>query len=137
MVESIPLLRHHLSQWIEATNLSQQCQNVVQERRQQLTLVKEAMTMGRNHTLYSVIKRYGTYKRAKEAREKAKQALRDKMEECQKHISMHNVSVVCSLLMNREYYSQSAAKSRRQVLIYLIALVSELRLKAICSLLYL
>lgn len=52
--------------------------------------------MGRNHALYSVIKRYNSFKRARDAHEKAKTGLKEKIEECEKQINMHNVSS-CSL----------------------------------------
>lgn len=54
--------------------------------------------MGRNHILYSVIKRYQTYKRAKEAHENSKLGLEEKIEECQKHSNMHNVRIFHVLL---------------------------------------
>ena len=78
---------------MEATEATQQAQGLLQDRHQQLALVKEAQAMGRNHALYSVIKRYNTYKRAKDALEKAKCGLKEKIEECQKHMSMHSVSI--------------------------------------------
>lgn len=48
--------------------------------------------MGRNHPLYSVIKRYNSFKRARDAHEKAKAGLKEKIEDCEKQINMHNVS---------------------------------------------
>lgn len=48
--------------------------------------------MGRNHALYSVVKRYNSFKRARDSHEKAKTGLREKIEECEKQINMHNVS---------------------------------------------
>lgn len=48
--------------------------------------------MGRNHALYSVVNRYNLFKRARDAHEKAKAGLKDKIEECEKQINMHNVS---------------------------------------------
>ena len=93
MVKTFPQLCHHLNNWIKATEETQVCQGLLQDRHQQLALVKEAQAMGRNHVLYSVIKRYHTYKRAKDALEKAKAGLKEKVDECQKHINMHNVSI--------------------------------------------
>lgn len=56
--------------------------------------------MGRNHALYSVVKRYNSFKRARDSHEKAKAGLREKIEECEKQINMHNVSnmqhTICS-----------------------------------------
>lgn len=48
--------------------------------------------MGRNHALYSIVKRYSSFKMARDAHEKAKAGLREKIEECEKQINMHNVS---------------------------------------------
>lgn len=48
--------------------------------------------MGRNHALYSVVKRYNSFKRARDSHEKAKAGLKEKIEECEKQINMHNVS---------------------------------------------
>lgn len=53
--------------------------------------MKEAQAMGRSHALYSVVKRYGAFKRARDARDRAKAGLLEKIEECEKHINMHNV----------------------------------------------
>jgi len=48
--------------------------------------------MGRNHALYTVVKRYNAFKRTRDAHEKAKTGLKEKIEECEKQINMHNVS---------------------------------------------
>lgn len=93
LVQVFPLLCHHMNNWMEATEATQQCQGLLQDRHQQLALVKEAQAMGRNHALYSVIKRYNTYKRTKDALEKAKTGLKDKIDECQKQINMHNIAL--------------------------------------------
>lgn len=87
-----PSLCHHLNGWVEATDITRQCQDLLQDRHQQLALVKEAQAMGRNHPLYSVIKRYNSFKRARDAHEKAKAGLKEKIEDCEKQINMHNVS---------------------------------------------
>lgn len=90
-MKSLPLLCRYLVCWLETTEATRQCQDLLQDRHQQLALVKEAQAMGRNHALYSVVKRYNTFKRAKDAHEKAKMALKEKMEECEKQINMHRV----------------------------------------------
>jgi len=92
LARNFPLLCHHLNSWIEATEASRQCQDLLQDRHQQLALVKEAQAMGRNHALYSVVKRYNAFKRTRDAHEKAKTGLKEKIEECEKQINMHNVS---------------------------------------------
>lgn len=93
MAKILPLLCHHLNCWIETTEALRQCQDLLQDRHQQLALVKEAQAMGRNHALYSVVNRYNSFKRARDAHEKAKAGLKDKIEECEKQINMHNVSL--------------------------------------------
>ncbi|XP_035721238.1 serine/threonine-protein kinase SMG1-like isoform X1 [Vespa mandarinia] len=93
LVKTFPLLCHHLTCWIEATEASQQCQDLLQDRHQQLALVKEAQAMGRNHALYSVVKRYNTFKRARDAHEKARIGLKEKIDECEKQINMHNIAL--------------------------------------------
>lgn len=92
MVKIFPSLCHHLNCWVEATEITRQCQDLLQDRHQQLALVKEAQAMGRNHPLYSVIKRYNSFKRARDAHEKAKTGLKEKIDDCEKQINMHNVS---------------------------------------------
>lgn len=52
--------------------------------------------MGRSHGLYTVVKRYNSFKRARDAHEKAKAGLKEKIEECEKQINMHNVSFFSS-----------------------------------------
>ncbi|XP_015595300.1 serine/threonine-protein kinase SMG1 [Cephus cinctus] len=91
--EAFPSLCHQLTRWIEATEALQLCQDLLQDRHQQLALVKEAQAMGRNHALYTVVKRYNTFKRARDAHEKAKAGLKEKIEECEKHINMHNIAL--------------------------------------------
>lgn len=107
MVKIFPLLCHQLNCWIEAIDITRQCQDLLQDRHQQLALVKEAQAMGRNHPLYSVIKRYNSFKRARDAHEKAKSGLKEKIEDCEKQINMHNVSlfdISCSLIFSNFYY---------------------------------
>ncbi|XP_066595255.1 serine/threonine-protein kinase SMG1 isoform X2 [Prorops nasuta] len=93
LIKVFPLLCHHLNCWIETVEASQQCRDLLQDRHQQLALVKEAQAMGRNHSLYSVVKRYSTYKKAKDAHEKAKAGLKEKIDECGKQITMHNIAL--------------------------------------------
>lgn len=107
MVKIFPLLCHQLNCWVEAIDITRQCQDLLQDRHQQLALVKEAQAMGRNHPLYSVIKRYNSFKRARDAHEKAKSGLKEKIEDCEKQINMHNVSlfdISCSLIFSNFYY---------------------------------
>jgi len=92
LAKIFPLLCHNLLCWVEAIEASRQCQDLLQDRHQQLALVKEAQAMGRSHSLYTVVKRYNSFKRARDAHEKAKAGLKEKIEECEKQINMHNVS---------------------------------------------
>ncbi|KOC68709.1 Serine/threonine-protein kinase SMG1 [Habropoda laboriosa] len=93
LVKIFPSLCHHLNCWVEATDASRQCQDLLQDRHQQLALVKEAQAMGRSHLLYSVIKRYNSFKRARDAHEKAKAGLKEKIDDCEKQINMHNMAL--------------------------------------------
>ncbi|KAJ8664855.1 hypothetical protein QAD02_006517 [Eretmocerus hayati] len=93
LVKSFPLLEDTLNRWIEACEASRQCQESLQDRHRQLALVKEAQAMGRNHTLYSLVKRYNAFKRAKDVLEKAKIGLKERIEECQKQINTHNIAL--------------------------------------------
>ncbi|KYQ50767.1 Serine/threonine-protein kinase SMG1 [Trachymyrmex zeteki] len=93
LAKTLPLLCHHLNSWIEATEASRQCQDLLQDRHQQLALVKEAQAIGRNHALYSLVKRYNSFKRARDSHEKAKAGLKEKIEECEKQINMHNIAL--------------------------------------------
>lgn len=93
LAKILPLLCHHLNCWIETTEASRQCQDLLQDRHQQLALVKEAQAMGRNHALYSIVNRYNSFKRARDAHEKAKAGLKDKIDECEKQINMHNIAL--------------------------------------------
>ncbi|XP_076757575.1 serine/threonine-protein kinase Smg1 isoform X3 [Xylocopa sonorina] len=94
LMKIFPSLCHHLNCWVEATDATRQCQELLQDRHQQLALVKEAQAMGRNHPLYTVIKRYNSFKRARDAHEKAKAGLKEKIEDCEKQINMHNMALL-------------------------------------------
>ncbi|KAG7209878.1 hypothetical protein KM043_011480 [Ampulex compressa] len=93
LAKAFPSLCQHLNTWIEATEATRQCQDLLQDRHQQLALVKEAQAMGRSHALYSVVKRYNMFKRARDAHEKAKSGLKEWIEECEKQINMHNLAL--------------------------------------------
>ncbi|XP_044575793.1 serine/threonine-protein kinase SMG1 isoform X2 [Cotesia glomerata] len=93
MIRALPILSCHLAEWLETNESLRQCQDLLQDRHQQLSLVKEAQAIGRNHALYSVVNRYNAINRAKDAYEKAQLGLKEKMEECEKQISMHNIAL--------------------------------------------
>ncbi|XP_031845911.1 serine/threonine-protein kinase Smg1 isoform X3 [Nomia melanderi] len=93
LIKVFPSLCHRLNCWIDASQVTRQCQELLQDRHQQLALVKEAQAMGRNHPLYSVTKRYNSFKRARDTHEKAKAALKEKIEDCEKQINMHNLAL--------------------------------------------
>ncbi|KZC05708.1 Serine/threonine-protein kinase SMG1 [Dufourea novaeangliae] len=93
LMKVFPSLCHRLNCWMDATEVTRQCQDLLQDRHQQLALVKEAQAMGRNHPLYTVIKRYNSFKRARDAHEKAKGALKERIEDSEKQINMHNLSL--------------------------------------------
>ncbi|XP_043258587.1 serine/threonine-protein kinase SMG1 isoform X3 [Colletes gigas] len=93
LMKVFPALCHRLNCWVDAIDATRQCQDLLQDRHQQLALVKEAQAMGRNHPLYSVIKRYNSFKRARDAHEKAKTGLKERIEDCEKQINMHNLAL--------------------------------------------
>ncbi|XP_034948666.1 serine/threonine-protein kinase SMG1 isoform X2 [Chelonus insularis] len=93
MMKTLPMLSHQLAEWMETNDSLRQCQDSLQERHQQLNLVKEAQTIGKNHSLYSVVKRYNACKKARDAHEKAKCGLQKKIEECEKQINIHNMAL--------------------------------------------
>ncbi|XP_076649018.1 serine/threonine-protein kinase Smg1 isoform X2 [Halictus rubicundus] len=93
LIKVFPSLCHRLNCWMDASEITRQCRELLQDRHQQLALVKEAQAMGRNHPLYSVIKRYNSFKRARDAHEKAKAALKERIEDCEKQINMHNLAL--------------------------------------------
>ena len=81
---------------MEAYEASRQCQDSLQDRHHQLALVKEAQAMGRSHALYSVLKRYNSFKRCKDVVEKSRSGLEERIEKCEKQITSHNVSITTS-----------------------------------------
>ncbi|XP_011302537.1 serine/threonine-protein kinase SMG1 isoform X2 [Fopius arisanus] len=93
MLRNLPALSRQLEEWLETHEATRQCQDLLQDRHQQLGLIKEAQAIGRSHGLYSVIKRYSTFKRARDAHDKAKLCLEEKMQECEKQMSMHNMAL--------------------------------------------
>ena len=88
----LPLLSHELTVWLETMETSKRCQDLLQDRHQQLRLVKEAQAIGPSHSLYTVKRRFATFKRARDVHEAARAGLKEKMEECEKQMAMHNVS---------------------------------------------
>ncbi|XP_015127883.1 serine/threonine-protein kinase SMG1 [Diachasma alloeum] len=93
MLRNLPALSRQLEEWLKTHEATRQCQDLLQDRHQQLGLIKEAQAIGRSHGLYSVIKRYNTFKRTRDAHEKAKVSLQEKMEECEKQIGMHTMAL--------------------------------------------
>ncbi|KAK0173761.1 hypothetical protein PV328_006909 [Microctonus aethiopoides] len=93
IVLTLSKLSQLLALWLGTFENARQCQDLLQDRHQQLGLVKEAQAIGKSHSLYSVIKRYNTFKRARDVHEKAKAGLREKIEECDKQINMHNIAL--------------------------------------------
>lgn len=110
-------LCHRLDCWVDTIEATRQCQDLLQDRHQQLALVKEAQAMGRNHPLYSVIKRYNSFKRARNAHEKAKSGLKEKIEDCEKQINMHNVRKF-SFFFQYSFVIRTVVIHRKKVLLY-------------------
>ncbi|XP_063980993.1 serine/threonine-protein kinase SMG1 [Diachasmimorpha longicaudata] len=93
MLKNLSALSKQLDEWLKTQEAIRQSQDLLQDRHQQMALIKEAQAIGRRHDLYSVVKRYNTVKRTKDAHEKAKACLQEKMEECEKQISMHAMAL--------------------------------------------
>lgn len=64
----------------------------LQDFHQQMALLKEAEA-NQSHPLYTLYARYTQYKLVKETQEEAKTALREKMEDCEKHLNLHKVGI--------------------------------------------
>jgi hypothetical protein len=63
-----------------------------------MALVKEAEAHGPSgqHPLYTLATRYAKHRRARDAQEKACAALREKIEDCEKHLNLHKVTKTLS-----------------------------------------
>ncbi|XP_058794779.1 serine/threonine-protein kinase SMG1 [Phymastichus coffea] len=93
LAAAFPVLAQRLGCWIELGEGARHCQEQLQDRHRQLALVKEAQAMGKSHALYSLVKRYNTAKRAQDLLEQAKLGLQERLDDCHKHISSHNLAL--------------------------------------------
>jgi PI-3-kinase-related kinase SMG-1 len=82
-----------LNQWLEAQRCMKGAEESLQDCHQQMALVKEAEAHGPSgqHPLYTLATRYAKHHRAHDAQEKARTALREKIEDCEKHLNLHKV----------------------------------------------
>jgi len=82
-----------LNQWLEVQGCMKVAKESLQDCHQQMTLVKEAEAYGPSaqHPLYTLATRYAKHCRARDAQEKARAALREKIEDCEKHLNLHKV----------------------------------------------
>jgi hypothetical protein len=82
-----------LNQWLEAQRCMKGAEESLQDCHQQMALVKEAEAHGPSgqHPLYTLATRYAKHRRAYDAQEKARAALREKIEDCDKHLNLHKV----------------------------------------------
>ncbi|PNF25688.1 hypothetical protein B7P43_G16147, partial [Cryptotermes secundus] len=84
-----------LNQWLEAQRCMKEAEESLQDCHQQMALVKEAEAHGPSgqHPLYTLATRYAKHRRAHDAREKARAALTEKIEDCEKHLNLHKVAL--------------------------------------------
>ena len=82
-----------LNQWLEVQGCMKIAKESLQDCHQQMTLVKEAEAYGPSaqHPLYTLAARYTKHCRARDAQEKACTVLREKIEDCEKHLNLHKV----------------------------------------------
>ena len=66
----------------------------LQDCHQQMALVKEAEAHGPSaqHPLYTLATRYAKHRRARDALDKAQSTLKEKIEDCEKHLNLHKVT---------------------------------------------
>lgn len=82
-----------LNQWLEVQGCMKVAKESLQDCHQQMTLVKEAEAYGPSaqHPLYTLAARYAKHCCARDAQDKARAALREKIEDCEKHLNLHKV----------------------------------------------
>jgi PI-3-kinase-related kinase SMG-1 len=83
-----------LNQWLEAQRCMKGAEESLQDCHQQMALVKEAEAHcpSGQHPLYTLAARYAKHRRAHDAQEKACAALREKIDDCEKHLNLHKVT---------------------------------------------
>lgn len=101
LLAAIVELVSKLNQWLEVQGHIKVAKESLQDCHQQMALVKEAEAHGPSaqHPLYTLSTRYAKHRRARDAIEKACVALREKIEDCEKHLNLHKVTE-SSLLQN-------------------------------------
>lgn len=89
-----------LNQWLEVQGRIKIAKESLQDCHQQMALVKEAEAHGPSaqHPLYTLATRYAKHRRARDAQEKACVALKEKIEDCEKHLNLHKVLDTSELL---------------------------------------
>uniref|UniRef100_A0ABD2W8V2 non-specific serine/threonine protein kinase n=2 Tax=Trichogramma kaykai TaxID=54128 RepID=A0ABD2W8V2_9HYME len=91
-----PALISVLATWIETYNVNKQWQNTIQERYMQLDLVQEAQNAkpGKEpHPLFTLLKRYDTFKTAMDSKELAMHNMRELQNLYQKQIKSHRDAI--------------------------------------------
>jgi hypothetical protein len=98
LLAAILELVSRLNQWLEAQGRIKVAKESLQDCHQQMALVKEAEAHGPSaqHPLYTLAGRYAKHCRARDAKEKARAALREKIEDCEKHLNLHKVIEILS-----------------------------------------
>lgn len=92
LLVALPELSENLHKWLEAHALLKKTEDSLQERHQQMALVKEAEAHAQ-HSLYTLPARYSAHTTAVEATNKAKAGLQEKIEECEHQLSQYKMAI--------------------------------------------
>lgn len=91
LLVDLSTLTVHINRWLEEQTVLKKAEDCLQERHQQIALVKEAEAHPQQHSLYSLPVRYSSHRTAVEASNKAKLSLQEKIEECDRQLSQYKV----------------------------------------------
>nr|CAD7257208.1 unnamed protein product [Timema shepardi] len=92
ILSAMPELFVHLNKWLEVQGLIRSSEESLQDCHQQMALLKEAEASPQ-HPLYTLADRYSKHCRSRDASEKVRVALKEKIEDCDKHLNLHKVAL--------------------------------------------
>uniref|UniRef100_A0A1B6CNV0 non-specific serine/threonine protein kinase n=1 Tax=Clastoptera arizonana TaxID=38151 RepID=A0A1B6CNV0_9HEMI len=95
LMTDLSLLSTYINGWLEEQALLKKAEDCLQERHQQMALVKEAEAHPQQHSLYSLPARYMSHRTALESTSKAKLALQERIEECDRQLNQYKVTILC------------------------------------------
>ncbi|GLH00101.1 Serine/threonine-protein kinase ATR [Gryllus bimaculatus] len=95
LLAAMPQLESYLKNWTDIQDQIKTVEELFQDCHQQMALVKEAEAHGPGgqHPLYTLGTRYTKYRRARDAMEKAKATLKDKLEDTEKHYKLQKAAL--------------------------------------------